>query len=78
MSNVGGNVFSYKGRPNEIGQCWCLVDLLYFHFAPAGTSKRPSIDLIDRTCSIVAIIYTLGTLHYNTMGPRWSILYNML
>ena len=44
MLKGGDNVFNAKCRPNEIGQCWCLADLLDFQLETTGTSKRPSMD----------------------------------
>ena len=40
----GDNVFHTKGKQNEVGQCWCLADLLDFHLAPTGTSYTLPID----------------------------------
>ena len=40
----GDNVLDAKGRANEIGQSWCLADLLDFQLSTTGTSQRPPID----------------------------------
>ena len=40
----GDNVFNAKGRANEIGQSWCLADLLDFQLPTTGTSQKPPID----------------------------------
>ena len=36
----GDNVFNARGRANEIGQSWCLVNLLDFQIATTGTIQR--------------------------------------
>ena len=40
----GDNVVNAEGRPNEIGQHWCLADLLDLQLVTTGTSQRPTID----------------------------------
>ena len=40
----GDNVVNAEGRPNEIGQSWCLADLLDFQLVTTGTSQGPPID----------------------------------
>ena len=40
----GDNVVNAKSRANEIGQSWCLADLLAFQLQTTGTSQRPHID----------------------------------
>ena len=40
----GDHVFNATGRANEMGQSWCLADLLDFQLPTTGTSQRPPID----------------------------------
>ena len=37
-------MFNATGKANEIGQIWCLADLLDFQLPTTGTSQRPPID----------------------------------
>ena len=70
MSKMG-IMFNATGRANEIGQSWCLADLLDFKLPTTGTSQRPPIDPTIATT-------TQTSLHYCTLRPHWSILYSML
>ena len=68
------NVFNAKGRAKEIGQSWCLADVLDFQLLDTGTSHQATYRPYANTFSIAATTHTLGTLHYSTLTPHWSIL----
>ena len=48
----GDNVFNAKGKANEIGQSWCIADLLDFQLPTTGTSHQAN------TCSIGTTTHT--------------------
>ena len=69
----GDHVFNATGKANEIGQSWCLADLLDFQLP--GTSQRPPNRPYANTFTIATTTHT--SLHYCTLRPHWSILYSI-